>query len=153
MMLSKLKIKIFHLWFLIVRPMTMGVRVVVTDGRGYVLLVRHTYIEGWHLPGGGIETGETAEAAAHKELLEEAGLALGGQPKLFGVYANRNASKRDHVLLYLCDEWYEERVFTSNKEIAEIGFFKLDELPDKTTSATRRRLGEVFDNHLPAEFW
>ena len=48
------------------RGTTLGVRVIAFDGDG-LLLVRHTYVTGWHLPGGGVQAGETAEAAARLE--------------------------------------------------------------------------------------
>ena len=49
----------FHLYWLIARGMTLGVRAVVLDGGNKVFLVRHSYVAGWHLPGGGVEVGET----------------------------------------------------------------------------------------------
>ncbi|MFF0739197.1 methyltransferase, FxLD system [Streptomyces sp. NPDC004111] len=50
-----------------------GVAVVVTDGSGRVLLGRSTG-HMWELPGGGVEAGESVEAAAVRELAEECGL-------------------------------------------------------------------------------
>ena len=53
-----------------------GVSVVVLQG-GDVLLVQRgkgAYRGLWSLPGGAIELGETAEAAARRELMEETGL-------------------------------------------------------------------------------
>ena len=54
-----------------VRPLTMGVRAAVErDGPEgpEVFLVRHTYVAGWHLPGGAVEVGETAGDAVLREM-------------------------------------------------------------------------------------
>ena len=62
--------RFFHLYFRIVRGMTLGVRAVVLDSDNKVFLVKHSYVAGWHLPGGGVEVGETFMEALTRELVE-----------------------------------------------------------------------------------
>ena len=71
------------------RPMTLGVRAVVLDGAGAVLLVRHGYVSGWHFPGGGVEPGETCEQALTRELMEETRVAVEGPARLHGLVLQR----------------------------------------------------------------
>ena len=145
--------RIFHTWFLVRRPMTLGVRILLEDEAGKILLLRHTYVEGWYLPGGGVEKGESQPAAARKELREETGIDCHGELELLGVYWNSTASKRDHVSLFRCTEWRQVVAFEPNREIAEIGFFHIDALPDDTTVATRRRIDEFFRSVEISETW
>lgn len=138
-----LRARMVQNWFRLVRPMTLGVRVAAFDPAGQVCLVRHTYLPGWHLPGGGVERGETANRAALKELREEAGiLADAADLELHGVFANFVHFPGDHVLVYRCDRF--TTVPTRNgHEIAETGFFAPERLPDGTTRGTRQRLAEL----------
>jgi ADP-ribose pyrophosphatase YjhB (NUDIX family) len=123
------------------RGMTLGVRGVVTNAAGEVLLVEHTYMPGWHLPGGGVERGETAEQAMARELVEEVGVRVIGSPALRAIHANLGQFRGDHVLVYRIDAW-EACEATSRGEILKMGWFAPSRLPQATTSLTRRRIEE-----------
>src|SRR6516162_2059606 len=98
---ERLRSRLAHLSFLVTRPMTLGVRGVVIDGDDSVLLVRHSYVSGWHFPGGGVDVGETCIEALARELKEEASVALVGPPQLHGLFFNARSSRRDHVAVYV----------------------------------------------------
>lgn len=151
---SKWRHRLFHTYFLLRRPMTLGARGVVLDeAQQAVFLIRHTYVPGWQFPGGGVETGHTVEQTLRKELMEEGSIELTGRPELFAIYHNAHASKRDHVVLYICRSFRQITPFIANREIAEAGFFKLDALPEDTTPATRQRLAEILEGADVTLFW
>ena len=139
-----------------VRPLTMGVRAVVERGgaRGTeVFLVRHSYVAGWHLPGGAVEVGEAAAEALLREVREECAIAVEGRPELFGLYFNRGASRRDHVAVYRVRHFRVVSRREPDWEIVEAGFFPRSGLPEGTAAATRARLAEMFDGREPAPDW
>ena len=140
-------------WFKLARGLTLGVRGIVQDAEGRVLLIEHTYVDGWHLPGGGVETGETMLAALTRELREEGNVELTGAPVLHGIYFNRQASRRDHVALFVVRDFRQSAMPKPNFEIAECGFFARDAVPAETTKGTRARIAEVFDGLAASEFW
>jgi ADP-ribose pyrophosphatase YjhB (NUDIX family) len=142
-----------HLYWRFARGLTLGVRAAVLDHAGHVFLIRHTYVPGWHLPGGGVEAGETALAALKRELLEEACIELAGEPPLYGIYFNKRASRRDHVLLYVVRDFGILGTKTPDREIAKAGFFPLQALPEGVTPATRRRLAEIASGAPPPSTW
>ncbi len=144
--------RIVHRFFFLRRGMTLGVRAACFDDEGRIFLVRHTYVSGWHMPGGGVERGETGLQALHKEIREEGNLVATSVPQLVHVYFNNRTSDRDHVLFYRLSV-RQTAVKVPDREIAESGFFPLDALPDGTTPATRRRLADLTGDVLPDDYW
>src|SRR5437773_10692065 len=71
--------RIFHLYWCLARGMTLGVRAVVLDGDNKVFLVKHSYVSGWHLPGGGVEVGEAFLDALRRDWMEAGRLAWNGE--------------------------------------------------------------------------
>ena len=142
-----------HTYWRFARPLTVGARAMVIDGQGRIFLVKHSYIDGWHLPGGGVEKGETVGEALARELVEEGNIQLTGAPRLHGVYFNKRVSRRDHVALYIVRDFIQERPPTPNREIIGHGFFAREGLPADTGRATRARIAEVFEGAAVSELW
>ena len=118
-----------------------------------MFLVKHSYVAGWHLPGGGVEVGETLTAALERELQEEGNIEITSTPVLYGIYFNRRVSRRDHVALYVVRSFRQSAPPQPNREIIAHGFFAPDALPEGTTRATRERIAEVLNGRAAAEFW
>jgi 8-oxo-dGTP pyrophosphatase MutT (NUDIX family) len=128
----------FKVYCFLFRPIRMGVRVMMLQD-GKVWLVRHTYMPGWFMPGGGLKKGETLEEAARREAREETGAEL-GKVTLMGAYSNFAEWKTDHNILFLCPDF--EFKGKPDNEIAELRAFPLNELPADLWPGHRRRLEE-----------
>lgn len=125
----------------IYKHLTLGARVaVILDGK--VLVVRHSYVGGWHLPGGGVDPGESAEHAGRRETVEETGFNP-GPLRLFSLYHSTLYTNRDHVALFVAEQAEQVRNFIPNREIVEIAWMPIDNLPDDLSPATMRRLAEI----------
>lgn len=149
-----LRARLFHTYFLLRRPMTLGVRGLVHDREaGSVFLIRHTYVPGWHLPGGGVESGETMPQSLERELEEEGNIELTAPPLLASLHYNRQASRRDHVALFLIESFRQTAPKLPDREIAEAAFFPVDALPADTTPATRRRIEEIVTGKPASPYW
>ncbi|MDB5522042.1 MAG: hydrolase, partial [Tardiphaga sp.] len=135
--------RLFHLYWRFARGMTLGARAVVIDDSGRVFLVKHSYVSGWHLPGGGVEVGQSFEAAMRRELLEEGRIVPLGDVVLHGVFFNSHVSPRDHVAIFVVRRFRQDQMPAPNREIVACGFFAADALPDGTTPGTRLRIAEV----------
>lgn len=129
---------LYRLYLFLVRPLTLGVRVMMIRD-GDVLLLRQSYMKGWFMPGGGVKRGESLEQAARREAREEVGADLKSL-SLFGAYSNFTEWKSDHNILFLSDRF--DLIGSHDHEVAELRFFPLNRLPAGLWPGHRRRLEE-----------
>lgn len=134
--------KAMRLAWRIARPRTIGVRAVLLDPAGRIALVRHTYIDGWYLPGGGVKKREGVSDAVVRELAEELAVTDAEVERVLGVYHNRREGKDDHVIVYVARVADDTLRGADTLEVAEVGWFAADALPPGTTPATTRRIAE-----------
>jgi ADP-ribose pyrophosphatase YjhB (NUDIX family) len=129
-----------RLWKLL-RPRTRGVKVMLFNGAGEILLVRNSYgaTHLFVLPGGGVRPWERPADAAEREILEE----LGHRPEGLRPVSTHLAcaeGKRDTVYLFAASFAAAPR--PDGREIAEASFFRVDALPTNVSPATARRIAE-----------
>ena len=148
-----LRDRAFQSFWRLSRPLTLGVRGVVVDDAGCVLLLRHTYTPGWHFPGGGVERGETCGLALQRELMEEAGIETEKSAlELVSLHANHAFFPNDHVLVYRVRVWRQAQP-TQRGEIAEIRFVDPMNPPAEVSKGTKNRLDELFGGAAASELW
>lgn len=135
---KRLFLSLLHRYFLITRPLTLGVRCAIINDQREALLVKHTYISGWHLPGGGVGVGESTEDAVSREVSEETMFDLLGPPKLVDIYYYNKITKRDHVVVFLSRDFKRNRSNSSSIEIESCRFFPIDSLPVDIDGSAKR---------------
>lgn len=136
-------------------PRTIGVRGLVVDEEGRVLLVRHTYGQPtWHLPGGGVKRRETLVEALARELEEEVGVTITGQVRLLGTYSNMSEGKSDHISVFVVDRWERPAGRSDgDAEIEAVARHAAEDLPPDTSPGTRRRVLEWSRGDVPPFDW
>ena len=145
--------RILHLYRQVAHGVTLGVRGMVIDDAGRVFLVKHSYIAGWYLPGGGVEVEKRSRPHWRGSCGRRATSSLPIRRISSAVYLNRRVSRRDHVALYVVRSFHQSAEPLPNREIVAHGFFLPDLLPDDTTLSTRARITEVLEGRAAAEIW
>ena len=112
-----------------------GVRALIFDEGGRVLLEKQAAFGSWALPHGCVDLGESALGAVRREVEEETGIAI-LEADLFGIYTDPKYSvtypNGDQVqtftIAFLVRRW-EGTLTPDGDEVEELGFFPLDALP------------------------
>lgn len=118
---------------------------------GKVLLVRHSYVAGWLLPGGGVARGEPSEQAVFREMKEEIGLEQCAPPELFGLYSRKTGWATNVIALYLLRD--AQFTFRPNLEVREIQFVDPANPPPRTPRSVANRLKEFGGLQPRSPFW
>lgn len=139
-----------HIRALLFSPVDLGVVGLVEQG-GRFVLVRHSYKEGWMLPGGAVNRGEPPADAILRELQEEIGLTRSAPPQLVGVYTRKLGLTTNIILLYRVRE--ARFVFRPSWEIREIRMADPADPPPGTHPGTCRRFLELMGEASPAPYW
>jgi len=114
--------------------LTVDVIIEIDDGsvKGIVLVKRRNPPPGWALPGGFVDYGETVEAAARREAMEETGLDV-ALARQFHVYSEPGRDPRGHTISVVFvgsatgspkggDDAAEARVFPVDRLPADMAF-------------------------------
>jgi ADP-ribose pyrophosphatase YjhB (NUDIX family) len=112
------------------------VDIIISLGGGIVLIERANPPHGWALPGGFIDYGESAEAAAAREALEETGLRL-ERLLQFRVYSDPGRDPRMHTIttVFTADG---RGALRADDDARSAAVFMLDRLPVELAFDHRR---------------
>lgn len=115
-----------------------GCAVVIDNGAGEILLLRHSYgPRDWMLPGGGIGRGEEPEAAARREMAEELGIELGRlEPVAVLEEVVSGSPHSAHLFAATC----MARPRPDRREVVEARFFPSHSLPEPLGRITAARI-------------
>jgi len=117
---------------------SIGAAAIITNEKGEVLLVKHSYGKNnWDLPGGKGEAQESAQQTAEREVLEEIGLQVKAC-ELTGIYYEAQYDMHHFVFKAVLPN--NQLPTPSSPEILECGFFALDQLPRPISDFTCERI-------------
>lgn len=119
----------------------VGVAVVVGDGNGRVLLLRHVFHAEfpWGLPGGWLSANEDPAVGAQRELREETGLAAETMRPVFIWHE----TKPSHLGIVF-QTTLQPRSMTLSGEILEACWFPVDSLPETATPYAQKAVAAAF---------
>lgn len=120
--------------------------VLFRDDAGRVLLVKPTYKDGWEIPGGYVERGESPHSAAVREVAEELGTDLDVAQLLVLDWAPHPAEGDKLLVIFrgrTLNQADIDRLRLDTNEIAEARFFPVEQLADVMPARLARRVAEA----------
>lgn len=119
----------------------VGAAAVLVAKDGRVLLMRRGYPpHDWVLPGGVAEADESPTETVMREVREETGLAMEPE-RLVGVYYQRDHRAGEFLhFVFRADLPANQVPAAAPTEVAELGMFDVDALPEPMSESTRRRV-------------
>lgn len=140
-----------RIYWRITKPVTFGVRAIVSGPDGRLLLVKHTYDKYWYLPGGAMKRGEPAEVALRREAKEEIGIAALRIERKLGTYVSTREGKRDTIEVFVAHAAAMGK--RQRLEIAAAEWFAPEALPADASPATQRRIAEFLGKRAIEPVW
>jgi 8-oxo-dGTP diphosphatase len=123
----------------------MGSGALFRDARECVLLVKPTYKDGWEIPGGAIEPGESPRSCCLRELSEELGLDLEiGRLLVFDWLPADPPRPDGWMFVYdggVLDESVTRKIVLQSDELSEWRFVDVGDLHDYLPAHMARRHG------------
>ncbi len=132
-------------WAALARVRT-GAGALITDSEGRVLMVEPTYKENWEIPGGLVDSGETAIEACRRECREELGLEIEVGPLLV-IEHQTDPGERGDSIMFVYDGGTVPRasIQLQADELRSFRFVKPDDLVGITTERLARRVKFALD--------
>ncbi len=120
---------------------TIGVFANIFDEQRRILCVKRAYgPKNWTTPGGKMEAGESPLQALVREVEEETGYVV--RPgRMNGVYSK---PENDDLVISIEAEIVGRNAWQPNGEIAECGFYAVEELPQPMNPSTATRMLDAF---------
>lgn len=146
---SNILTTILHFYFRLSRGLTVGARCLIINNKEEIMLVRHSYNDGWHLPGGGVESNESIIDALSREVHEECNIVFDKEPYFLETKFNHKVSSRDHVFIYLSKYWhFSNKSRHIQNEVMESKFFNIKNLPNDIEYVSKESLEKITKKEL-----
>jgi ADP-ribose pyrophosphatase YjhB (NUDIX family) len=122
------------------------VDIIIENNGGILLIKRKNPPEGWALPGGFVDYGESLESAAVREAKEETGLDV-ELTRQFHTYSNPKRDPRHHTITTVFIAKAAGKAVAGD-DAKEVGMFGRDALPEQIAFDHRNIIQDYFNGRF-----